>query len=106
MHSFCIVSTTFPTKESAKAMIDVVLEKNLGACIQLMPIESFYPWNVQVCEESECLMLIKTRTEHYDAIEALIQAHHPYEIPQILQIPIEKGLDAYLAWMEEQTIKP
>lgn len=106
MSSFCILSTTFSNEASAKKMIALLLEERLAACVQMMPIQSFYRWQGSLCDEQEVLVLIKTRQEHYDAIALLITTHHPYDTPQLLQIPIEKGLAQYLAWIEKETKTP
>ena len=106
MSIFCMMTTTFADEASAKKMITLLLEERLVACAQMMPIQSFYRWEGQICDEQEFLELLKTQAIHYDAIEALILAHHPYKTPQLLQIPIEKGLSNYLLWLEEETRKP
>ena len=106
MSIFCMMTTTFADEASAKKMITLLLEERLVACAQMMPIQSFYRWEGKICDEQEFLVLLKTQAIHYDAIEALIFAHHPYKTPQLLQIPIEKGLSNYLLWIEEETRKP
>ncbi len=106
MSIFCMMTTTFADEASAKKMITLLLEERLVACAQMMPIQSFYRWEGKICDEQEFLVLLKTQAIHYDAIEALILAHHPYKTPQLLQIPIEKGLSNYLLWIEEETRKP
>lgn len=105
MSSFCIITTTFHKETHAKQFISLILEEHLGACAQMMPVQSFYRWDGKLCDEKELLVLIKTQKHHYDAIEELILKHHPYDTPQLLQIPIEKGLTSYLAWLEEETRK-
>lgn len=103
--SFCLISTTFPNEASAKSMIKLLLEQKLVACAQMMPIQSFYHWEGKLCEEPEYLVIMKTQVEHFEAIKALVVAHHPYKIPQLIQVPIEKGLEAYLTWIAHETAK-
>ena len=106
MSSFCMITTTFPNEESAKTVIHLLFEQRLVACIQLLPIQSFYRRDAAFCEDSEVLLLMKTQTTCYEAIESLLIQHHPYKTPQLLQIPIDKGLSTYLSWMADETIKP
>ena len=101
--SFCLISTTFPNEASAKSIIKLLLEQKFVACAQMMPIQSFYHWEATLCEEPECLVLMKTKAEHFEAIKALVVAHHPYKIPQLIQVTIEQGLEAYLSWIEQET---
>jgi len=103
MSPFCLITTTLPDEQSAKAIIDLLLEQKLAACIQMQAVQSFYHWEGKVCESCEQLLLIKTRTSLFKTIEALVLKHHPYTVPQLIQIPIEQGLEAYLNWIKEET---
>lgn len=105
MSSFCLITTTFPDSKGAKKVIAHLLESKLAACIQMMPIQSFYRWEGKLCEEQEQLLLFKTKRECYEAIETLLKEYHPYDVPQLIAFPIEKGLSAYLSWIEENTQK-
>ncbi len=104
MNSFCLISTTYPDEASAKAFIHLLLEQKLAACVQMMPVQSFYRWEDKLCESSEQLVLIKTRSDLFAQIEEVILKNHPYTTPQLIQLSIEHGLSAYLAWMKEETI--
>ena len=103
MSSFCLITTTYPEEQSAKAIIHLLLEQKLAACIQMQVVQSFYHWEGKMCESYEQLLLIKTRVSLFKKIEALILKHHPYTTPQLIQIPIEEGLEAYLNWIIEET---
>jgi len=103
MSSFCLITTTYPDEQSAKSIIHLLLEQKLAACIQMQTVQSFYHWEGKVCESCEQLLLIKTRSSLFKKIEALILKHHPYTTPQLIQIPIEQGLEAYLNWIAEET---
>lgn len=105
MSAFCIITTTFPDDASAKKMIALLLEQRVVACAQILPVQSFYRWEGNLCEASERLVVMKTKSSLFGAVEALIKAHHPYEIPQLLQIPIQNGLEAYLHWIDQETIE-
>lgn len=104
MNSFCMISTTLPDEASAKTIIHLLLEQKLAACVQMMPVQSFYRWEGKLCESSEQLVLIKTRSNLFPKIEEVVLKNHPYTTPQLIQLPIEQGLSAYLAWMKEETI--
>ena len=103
MSTFCLVNTTFPDEQSAKKMIVLLLEQRLIACAQIIPVQSLYRWEGALCEENECLVVMKTRSDCFGAIQELFLKHHPYHIPQLIQIPIEQGLEAYLAWITDET---
>lgn len=103
MTQFCLITTTYPDEQSAKAIIPLLLEQKLAACIQVQTVQSFYRWEGKLCESNEQLVLIKMRSSLFKKIEALILKHHPYTTPQLIQIPIEQGLEAYLNWIAEET---
>lgn len=101
--TYCVIMTTVANKADACKLTSALLELQLAACVQHMPIESYYTFEVRECAETEILLLIKTRRELYDAIEALIVAKHPYKVPELVMLPIEKGLAAYLSWIDQST---
>lgn len=101
--AYCVIMTTVANKADARALTAALLELQLAACVQHLAIESYYTFEEQTCVEAEILLLIKTRRELYDAIETLIAAKHPYKVPELLMLPVEAGLDAYLAWINQGT---
>jgi len=103
MSSFCLITTTYPDEQSAKSIIHLLLEQKLAACIQMQTVQSFYHWEGKLCESREQLLFIKTRTSLFKTIEEVVLKHHPYTTPQLIQLPIEQGLETYLHWIEEQT---
>ncbi len=103
MNSFCLITTTYPDEQSAKSMINFLLEQKLAACVQMTPIQSFYHWEGKLCESSEQLVLIKTQSHLFATIEEVIVKQHPYTTPQLIQLPIEQGLSAYLQWIKDET---
>ncbi len=100
---YCIVLTTCATIKEAKALSLKIIEENLAACAQISKIESFYKWNGKVENEPEYKLLIKTRDRLYDSLELFIKTHHSYDVPQIVQIPIQDGSEQYLDWIDEST---
>ena len=95
--------TTFPDAEAAAKVLDGLLESRLAACIQTLPIQSAYRWKGAVQRESEILVLIKTQVALYSEVEAYLRASHPYETPEIILLPIDRSLPAYLEWLTGET---
>jgi periplasmic divalent cation tolerance protein len=93
--------TACANSDDAKPIIEGLLEKRLAACVQALPIDSHYIWKGKVENASEVLLLIKCKTSNFAAIKDEILRLHPYELPEIVQIPIADGLDRYLAWIGE-----
>jgi periplasmic divalent cation tolerance protein len=101
MDKHCVITATFPDRDSAKTAARFLVERRLAACVQLLPIESVYSWHGVICDESEVLLLIKTRAERFGEVAAAIKEIHTYEVPEIVQVPIVGGLPEYLAWIDE-----
>ena len=102
-YSYSVIITTCPDKDSAKGIARHLVERRLAACVQMLPIESVYRWDSEICDDSEVMLLIKSRTMLYDRIAAAIRENHAYEVPEIIQIPITDGLPAYLRWIDDCT---
>ncbi|HXU29655.1 MAG TPA: divalent-cation tolerance protein CutA [Thermoanaerobaculia bacterium] len=101
--SYCVVITTTATREDAEAIARHLLAEKLAACVQVSAIESFYTWNHEIARENELVLYIKTRTNLYEKVEEAIRAHHKYEVPEIIQLPIMAGAPSYLKWIDEAT---
>ena len=99
----CIIMTTTDSQAEANRLAELLVTQRLAACVQTTPITSTYTWQDKLHRESEWLLLIKTRADHYEAVQEVIIQHHPYETPEIIQAPITQGSPAYLAWMDAQT---
>ncbi|MDR1015569.1 MAG: divalent-cation tolerance protein CutA [Coriobacteriales bacterium] len=98
-----VVITTVGTEEEARAVTGALLDERLAACVQRIPVSSSYHWQGRRCDEAELMLLIKTRASLYQRAEASIRAHHSYELPEIIQLPIIGGLPEYLHWIAQQT---
>ncbi|HET8551284.1 MAG TPA: divalent-cation tolerance protein CutA [Gammaproteobacteria bacterium] len=95
---------TCPDAACAADMAKALVEERLAACVNLVPgLRSFYRWKGQVQEESEVLLIIKTAQERFEAVEERIAELHPYELPELLAVPITTGSAAYLAWLREES---
>jgi len=97
--SFCMVLTTVPSEAQAETLAMQIVAARLGACVQVHAIKSFYRWKGEACAEPEWRLSIKTRKALYERLEAFIRAHHAYETPEIVQLPIEAGSADYLRWV-------
>jgi periplasmic divalent cation tolerance protein len=97
-----LVLCTFPNAEIAQATATALVEEGLAACVNLAPqVTSIYRWEGKVETAGEVLTFIKTTRDGYDALEARLRQLHPYEVPEILAFPVERGSPAYLAWVRE-----
>lgn len=95
-----IVLCTCPDSESASRLAQGLVENRLAACVnQLSGLTSIYPWQGKIETASEVLLIIKTRADRLAELEAFIQAHHPYELPEIVAVSVEQGSKAYLDWI-------
>ncbi len=103
MNRFLVVFTTFDRKEFAERIAEKLLTKKLAACVQMTPIESIYSWKGRIEKAEEYLCTIKTREELYGDVEEIIKENHSYEVPEIVAVPIVKGSDDYLSWLNENT---
>jgi periplasmic divalent cation tolerance protein len=101
--NYCMVIATCAGREEADKLAEVILKHRLAACVQLMPITSHYEWKQEIHEDEELMLFMKTKTVLYDNLEALIVKHHSYEVPEIVRLPIQGGLKAYLGWIDEVT---
>jgi periplasmic divalent cation tolerance protein len=100
---YCIIITTCERKNEAKALALKIIDEKLAACVQISSIQSYYSWNGKIENGQEYKLLIKTRNKLYDHLEIFIKKNHPYEVPQIIKIPIQEGSDEYLDWIDETT---
>lgn len=99
-----LVITNLPSRESAEKLAAQLVEGQLAACVNLLaPCRSTYRWQGKLQHDEEYPLLIKTTRDRYAALEAAIQAGHPYELPEIIAVPITTGLPAYLDWVESET---
>jgi len=99
-----LVITNLPDAESARALATKLVEQRLAACANILsPCLSIYRWEGRLEEAEEVPLLIKTSAPRYTALEEAIRAYHPYELPEIVAVRIEKGLPDYLAWVAAST---
>jgi len=101
---FCVILNTTPNIEEAKKIAHYLVESKLAACVNIIPqVTSIYSWKEEITEDQECLLLIKTRSSNFKAVKNAIIGLHSYEIPEVIMLPIKKGLKDYLFWLKEET---
>ena len=99
-----VVLTNLPDRATAEKLAESLVESRLAACVNILaPCRSVYRWKDAIEHAEEHPMLIKTTVERYPALEAAIRAGHPYELPEIIAVPITHGLAPYLQWLADET---
>ena len=105
--SAILVLTTVPERAGAEALARELLAARLAACIQIGgAVQSLYHWRGEIETASEIPVAIKTRGALYARVEAAIRERHPYELPEIVVVPISDGLPAYIDWISAETAQP
>ena len=100
-----IVITNVPSREVALDIARMLIERRLAACVNVLAeCTSVYRWQGKLETAREIPLLIKTRAEIYDEVEAAVRSLHPYELPEILAVPVERGLPDYLEWVNTETV--
>jgi len=104
LKSSIVVLITTPSETEARTLARDLVDARLAACANLLPgVQSLFHWNGKVEEAKEVLLILKSRTELFDRIEARVRELHSYEVPEIIALPILHGSDPYLAWIHEET---
>jgi len=99
-----VVLVTAPGPEEAARLARALVEERLAACGNVLPgLRSIYRWEGQVREEGEALLLLKTTRGRFAALRDRILALHPYEVPEVLALPVEAGAERYLGWVDAET---
>jgi periplasmic divalent cation tolerance protein len=99
-----LVLTNLPDRAAAEKLADALIAGRVAACVNILaPCRSVYRWKEAVQHDEEHPVLIKTTQERYAALEEAIRRNHPYELPEVIALPIERGLAAYLDWVAAET---
>jgi periplasmic divalent cation tolerance protein len=102
MSEHCVVFITAGSKEEADKLSRGLVEDKLAFCVNTLPgIQSTYHWEGKLHVDDEFLLIIKTRKDRYDALETWVKKNHSYEVPEIIALPIEQGLPAYLSGIND-----
>ncbi|QCE15964.1 protein CutA, chloroplastic isoform X1 [Vigna unguiculata] len=99
-----VVYVTVPNKEAGKKLAESIVTEKLAACVNRVPgIESVYQWEGKIQTDSEELLIIKTRQSLLEALTEHVKAHHEYDVPEVISLPITGGNLKYLEWIKEST---
>jgi periplasmic divalent cation tolerance protein len=102
-----LVLTNCPDEESANAIALALVEERLAACVSILPrVQSIYRWQGAVESATEVPLFIKSTATNYPALEAAIRDRHPYKVPEIIALAVERGLPAYLDWVTTEATQP
>ncbi|HXF66246.1 MAG TPA: divalent-cation tolerance protein CutA [Burkholderiales bacterium] len=107
MDETIVVLTNLPDRAAALRLAEALVERRLAACVNVLgSCASIYRWKGAIERADEVPVLIKTRAALYEELEAAIRAAHPYELPEIVAVPVVRGLGAYLQWVAGETAPP
>jgi periplasmic divalent cation tolerance protein len=106
MQQALLVLTNVPDVTTAKAIARQLVERRLAACVNILSgVQSVYQWQGAIEEADEVTLLVKTVQGRYAELEVAIKAAHPYQVPEIIALPITAGLPQYLDWITQETRK-
>lgn len=104
MDEIVIVLTNLPDRAAAVQLAQELVARRLAACVNVLAeCTSVYRWQGRIENVAEVPVLIKTRAERYAEVEATIRSLHPYELPEIIAVPVRHGFDEYLQWVADET---
>lgn len=102
--SFVIVLTTFPADANAEAWARRLVDERLAACVNILPpMQSIYRWEGAIDTATERQIIIKTTADRAEVLKARLLELHPYEVPEMLVLPVSSGGEAYLKWIADAT---
>ncbi len=97
-----IYLTTVQNKKDAKLIAEALLKNRVSACINIIEkMTSMYVWNGNICEDSECLLIIKSNSYMFEKVKKIVLSMHKYELPEFIEIPVTNGFEDYLKWAYE-----
>ncbi|TAL30630.1 MAG: divalent-cation tolerance protein CutA [Spirochaetes bacterium] len=105
MSDYIVILCTVPSLQVAEKIAQTLVPRKLAACVNIVSgLISVYWWKGEICREQECLLIIKSRRALFPGLKEAILSEHPYEVPEIVTMPIEEGHQPYLDWIEASTI--
>ena len=106
MSEHCVIFITAGSKEEAEKISRGLVESKLAFCVSTLPkVQSTYYWEDKIHVDKEFLLIVKTRQDQYEALETWVKNNHSYEVPEIIALPIEQGLPAYLNGIDNWVAK-
>lgn len=103
-NDYGIVLVTASSETEASSIAHILIQESLAVCVNFMPITSIYRWQGKVCQDSEWQLIIKTDLRLFERLESKIKELHSYDVPEIIALPIIKGSQSYLYWMQKNLI--
>ncbi|MDG2991860.1 divalent-cation tolerance protein CutA [Candidatus Synechococcus calcipolaris G9] len=100
---FIVVMVTTASEVEAQGIATALVNEGLAACVNFREVQSIYRWKGDTCHSREWHLFIKTKSAKFDALGARIQALHPYDVPEIIAVPIVRGAQTYLDWLDQET---
>jgi periplasmic divalent cation tolerance protein len=101
---FVVVLVTAPSQDVAAELAKALVTEKLVACVSIVPgVRSIYAWKGAVCDEQESLCVLKTRRSLFAMVRARVLALHPYEVPEVVALPLVEGSQTYLDWLARET---
>lgn len=100
-HNYGVVLVTVSSLSEGEKIATILIQEKLAACINLMPITSFYTWEGKLCQDQEYQLIMKTDLTKFAQLESKIKQLHSYDVPEIIAIPIVKGSESYLTWIKD-----
>jgi periplasmic divalent cation tolerance protein len=101
-----VVLITAPSKEVGRQIARALLESKLAACVNILsPVNSLYTWQGKICDDEEVLLIVKSRADLFEnRLIPAVQQIHPYDVPEIIALPVSMGLHSYLDWIAAETV--
>jgi periplasmic divalent cation tolerance protein len=102
MTDYIIALCTCPNEDTGTKIAEALVDGKIAACVNIVPgLKSVYRWQGKICRDAEVLLIIKTEAGKYTELESAVRKLHPYEVPEIVAIPIVQGYEKYLEWIGE-----
>ena len=104
MADYIMAVTTTGDEQSAVVLARALVERRVVACVNIVPrVRSLYRWKGAIEDDTECVLLMKTRADRYHALASALDELHAYDVPELIVLAIEHGSAAYLGWIDDNT---
>jgi periplasmic divalent cation tolerance protein len=104
MTDFLLVLSTVPDEKTGQDIARSLVEERLAACVTVSAAsDSFYWWEGKIARETEFVLFIKTKASLYEKLESRVKSLHPYSVPEIIALPLDRGSQEYFRWLDQET---